>query len=647
MLRRTLAVTAAVALTGAIPGLGNTAGAAPDAQPLAPAKTQPRVPAGPFALSGDEAAAFRLPADVVRVDRTRRPDGGTSTRYQQMVGKAAVLNGQITVVRAADGTRAAVIGAHYPDVTATNERRLSPREAVGTAARRHGPRGSETTDLRIDPRNGRLFYIVDQIRFADRWVTWVDAASGKVRKQYNALTEGEGRGIGVKGDTKTFETRRRPGEKWQLRNADGNGFDVLGDSRRVTENAHNRIQYRGNVMRDPDNNWRRIRPGYADPDQRPGVDAHYYAGVVDSYFADTFGRNSIDDEGMQLRSVVHFYEGYCNAFWNGEQMTYGDGNGTTCLPLSGGLDVVGHELTHGVTEYTSNLIYENESGALNEAFSDMLGNSIEYYADEENLDPAAAPDWRIGEDVITATRGFRNMGDPQEFNDPDHYTERYTGEQDNGGVHSNSGIPNHAYYLTVNGGRNAGCDGSASGHTHTLGCGRNVQGIGLDDAEQIFYNGFTGLTEYANMCDARNATVALAGYEGHGDTVRDAWAAVGVRGGCRPGVPPPPPCTSDRNASLPFESPHPYGNNADCTWVFDNGEPGFRFRFSLLDTEQGYDYVSVRDSNGTVLATYSGTYDTPVMSPCIPTSEGVVRLTSDSSVTAEGFTVDAVEPCSP
>jgi Zn-dependent metalloprotease len=104
-------------------------------------------------------------------------------------------------------------------------------------------------------------------------------------------------------------------------------------------------------------------------------------------------------------------------------MTYGDGNGTTCKSLSGGLDVDGHELTHGVTDYTSNLIYEDESGALNEAFSDMMGNAIEFYADENGLDPTAVPDWFIGEDVINRTTdptpGFRNMGDPQD-GDPSH-----------------------------------------------------------------------------------------------------------------------------------------------------------------------------------------------------------------------------------
>lgn len=139
MLRRTVAIAAAAALAGAIPALGNPAGASGTPSSTAPAKTaKAGLPAGPFALSGAEAAAVRLPRDVVRLGRTRLPDGSTSTRYQQVVGGASVLNGQITVVRRSDGTRAAIVGAHYPALNATSSARLSPGQAVGTAARKHG-----------------------------------------------------------------------------------------------------------------------------------------------------------------------------------------------------------------------------------------------------------------------------------------------------------------------------------------------------------------------------------------------------------------------------------------------------------------------------------------------------------------------------
>ncbi len=118
-----------------------------------------------------------------------------------------------------------------------------------------------------------------------------------------------------------------------------------------------------------------------------------------------------------------------------------------------------------------------------------------------------------------------------------------------------------------------------------------------------------------------------------------------MHNGCKTAVPPPPPCHSDGDADIPFGSPHPYGNNGDCTWVYHHSSPGFQFRFSLLDTEEAYDYVYVRDGDGNVLATYTGEYDTPVFSPCIPTRTGIVQLTTDSSVTAPGFTVDPARPC--
>jgi len=205
---------------------------------------------------------------------------------------------------------------------------------------------------------------------------------------------------------------------------------------------------------------------------------------------------------------------------------------------------VSHEHTHGVTDCTSKLVYQNESGALNESFSDMLGNSAEFFANEPTTTncvrasgPTTCADWWIGEDVYLpadAVVGFRNMADPREDDDPDHYSERQIGGGDNGGVHTNSGIPNHAFYLLVNGGQNAGCDALGSnGHTHTADCGITVTGISLAPAERIFFLGFTALSASANMCNARAATVAAASSQ-FGSTspqvtsTRQAWEAVGV-----------------------------------------------------------------------------------------------------------------------
>jgi bacillolysin len=592
-------------------------------------------PSGSFALTGAAASGFQVPADVVAVGSWTDAQGHTTTRYQQMVDGASVFGGQITVRRDANGAILSAVGAYFPGLQAKAGPRLSHASARAIAQRQVGAGGQWRSTLRLDPATASLFYEVQSLRDDSRPVRWIDAGNGSVRRAFDALAEGDG--IGVKGDTKTVDSRV----------AANGGFELISpDGRRLTYDAGNKA-VRGLIMTDADDHWNFTKPNFHSPDQRPGVDAHYYADVVDDFYGAVFGRNSIDDQGMPIISTVHFFNRYCNAFWNGIQMTYGDGDGKGCLPLSGGLDVVGHELTHGVTEFTSNLIYENESGALNESFSDMMGNTIEFYADDTGRDPAGSPDFLIGEDVILVPDvfpGFRNMGDPAEDNDPDHYSELLVGAADNGFVHSNSGISNHAYYLAVNGGQNAGCI-AQNGHpaTHTADCDVVVPAVGLDTAAQVFYDGFTSLPEFANFCDARNSTVAVAGADAA--AISDAWAAVGVHEGCTPAVPPPPPCVGSEDASIPFESPHPYGNNGDCTWIYDNGTGGFAFHFSLLDTEKDFDFVTVRDGDGNVLATYTGLVHHPISSPCISTSTGSVQLTSDSSVTAQGFIVDAVEPC--
>ena len=639
MHRTALSLVAVAALaTILLPGASTEAAPSAGQQKSTPAAATAD---GPLALHGAAAAAYQLPDDLETVWRASYADGTTQTRYQQVVGTAEVLGGQVTVFRDASGESTAVVGEHFAGIEPVNALRLDNAEARATAVRTLGARGDRSATLKLDPRDGRLFYEVETQRFDHRWVQWVDASTGRIDNRYDAVAHGEG--IGIKADRKAIDTTQAGGS-YQLISADG---------RQETYDAQNTKTHPGVLMTDPDDVWDQAQPATLSPSQSAGVDAHYYANVVDDFYGDTFSRDSIDDAGMTIISTVHYDVGYCNAFWNGEQMTYGDGDGAACKPLSGGLDVVSHELTHGVTEFTSGLIYENESGALNESFSDMMGNTAEFYADRNSLDPAARPDWLIGEDVIAAgppyggtNPGFRNMGDPQDDGDPDHYSEKYTGTSDGGGVHTNSGIPNHAYYLAVNGGTNAGCDATGSGgHTHTADCGVRVPALGLDRAAQVFYQGFTSLTEYANFCDARSATMAVAGKSRK--AINSAWAAVGVKSGCAPAVPPPPPCVGDANAQIPFESPHPYGNNGDCTWTYDNGSAGFAFHFSLLETEAGFDYVYVKDANGNVLARYDGTHPLPggVTSPCIPTSVGSVQLTSDQGVTDQGFTVDAVEPC--
>jgi len=190
-------------------------------------------------------------------------------------------------------------------------------------------------------------------------------------------------------------------------------------------------------------------------------EAYDGAGATFDLYHEIFERNSIDDNGMQLVSVVHYLEGYDNAFWNGERMVYGDGDED--LPASNRLfnrftiaiDIIAHELTHGVTQFEANLVYRDQPGALNESFSDVFGSLVKQRINNQTAQQA---DWLIGAGLFTsnvsgeAIRSMKNPGsaydDPLLGKDPQpgHMNNYVDTTSDNGGVHINSGIPNKAFY---------------------------------------------------------------------------------------------------------------------------------------------------------------------------------------------------------
>ena len=185
-------------------------------------------------------------------------------------------------------------------------------------------------------------------------------------------------------------------------------------------------------------------------------------GVTRQFYRDVFGRDSIDDHGMRLEGYVHRGTAYNNAFWDGQEMVFGDGDGKIFSDFTGSLDVIAHELAHGVTEHTAGLEYHDQPGALNESMSDAMGCMAKQWSLRQKADQA---DWLIGAEVFTpgvaadALRSMKNPGhaydspllgkDPQ----PDHMSRFVhlpdTDEGDNGGVHINSGIPNKAFYLAA------------------------------------------------------------------------------------------------------------------------------------------------------------------------------------------------------
>ncbi|MEM6318923.1 MAG: M4 family metallopeptidase [Bacteroidota bacterium] len=274
-------------------------------------------------------------------------------------------------------------------------------------------------------------------------------------------------------------------------------------------------------IRDVDNDWQ---------DDSTAVGAHWGTEKVYDYFLTKHNRKSFDGNGAPLLSYVNYGTNYVNAFWNGVNMTYGDGNGDTWGALTS-LDVIAHEIAHGVTENNGlgGLVYSYESGALNESFSDIFGVVFEFAYDPDG------GDWLMGEDFdFVNQEGFRSMSNPNDKGDPKTYYGQlwHTEAWDFGGVHINSGVQNFWFYLLVNGG---------SG-TNEYQYDYNVTGIGMDDAAAIAYRNLTTyMSPRARFIDARDGAIQSAidlfgeNSQQHLSTL-EAWCAVGVGTTCLPQI---------------------------------------------------------------------------------------------------------------
>ena len=253
---------------------------------------------------------------------------------------------------------------------------------------------------------------------------------------------------------------------------------------------------------------------------RAAVDAHYGAQMTYDFLKDVLGRNSLDGKGEKLVSNVHISNNFVNAYWDGTQMNYGDGDGKTAGPLTT-LDIAGHEIAHGLTERTAGLLYEGESGGLNEAMSDIIGSGVEWYAAQKNK--AVEFDWKVGEDAWTPANGngdaLRYMDDPtKDGYSVDHY-KNYPKQTE---VHGSSGIANNAFYLLANGGKN-----------RTSGL-EVKDGIGMEKGLKVFARALEHyMTPKTTFAQARQATVQAAtdlygANSAEVKKVQESWTAVGV-----------------------------------------------------------------------------------------------------------------------
>jgi Zn-dependent metalloprotease len=245
------------------------------------------------------------------------------------------------------------------------------------------------------------------------------------------------------------------------------------------------------------------------------------SGATYDFFYEIFQRNSIDGMGMRLDSTVHFGRRYDNAFWDGNQMVYGDGDGKLFNRFTISIDVIGHELTHGITQNEAKLVYRGQPGALNESFSDVFGSMIKQRVKKQTVDQA---DWLIGQGLLTANvKGvaLRSMKEPgTAYNDPTlgkdpqpgHMRNLYKGTADNGGVHINSGIPNRAFYLAAS----------------------EIGGYAWEKTGKIWYVALTErLRARSTFAQAANVMIVIAGELYGRDSkeqaaVRKAWQTVGV-----------------------------------------------------------------------------------------------------------------------
>ncbi|MDG2432102.1 M4 family metallopeptidase [Flavobacterium sp.] len=331
-------------------------------------------------------------------------------------------------------------------------------------------------DLYIDANTGKVLYYNATIKHLGEYShakksTTIDAtAKNKITNSSfmvaaNAATRYSG--------TQTIETRLS-GSSYILSDATrGNGIQTFNMKKGTNYNAAVNFT-------DSDNNWTAAEYNNTNKDNA-ALDAHWGAEKTYDYLSNVHGRNSYDNLGTAIKSYVHYDNAYDNAYWNGSVMTYGDGSGTYFDALTS-LDVAAHEIGHALCEKTANLAYQRESGAMNEGFSDIWGACVEYFA------APGKSTWLIGEDIErrAGSAALRSMSDPKSEGQPDTYGGTYwktincgtpTQANDYCGVHTNSGVLNHWFYILSIG---------KSG-TNDIGSSYNVTGISIDKAARIAY----------------------------------------------------------------------------------------------------------------------------------------------------------------
>jgi len=426
-------------------------------------------------------------------------------RYQQFYKGLEVFGGQI-IEHYRNGNITGINGEHYQIYDINTVPVITKDEAVKFFIYDLNKEGllekGEESKLFIYPvKDGdyRLAYkIIMEKGIGYSMTGIIDAETGKVLLKYSNIYFDEltiGLGIGYHGG------------QYKLPTTYYDGFYYMYDEKNVRPVNQYTFDWNlgGYTPGDDDNYW--------DYDAVL-INAHAFLGLTYDYYYIVHGRNGINDNNMDIRANIHVVGAEDNAFWFGDtnEMFFGDPF-LTNLQLAAALDVVAHEYSHGVTQYTSSLIYAFEMGALNESFSDIIGTAVEHYWQSEGNGFLMA-DWLIGEDAYPSfSTGLRNLEDPNSNwqslygPDPCHLSQQIFVpiDEDGGGVHWNSTIYSHSYYLLAHGGTN-----SVSGIT--------VNGIGIDKATNIFYRAWTYyMTSTSDFLDAANA-LTYSAYDLYGSS---------------------------------------------------------------------------------------------------------------------------------
>jgi Zn-dependent metalloprotease len=338
----------------------------------------------------------------------------------------------------------------------------------------------------------------------ERLLIYVDANDGAVLKELDIIQHND-----VPATANTLYS----GQRDITTDFTGSNYRLFESSR----NIHTRNMQQGTDF-DTAIEFTNTNTNWTVESDRAAYDVHWGLEATYDYFLTNFDRDSYDDNGSEINAFVHYDEDYANAFWSGEYLGFGDGNGISYGPLVS-LEIVAHEYTHAITEFSAGLIYENESGALNESFSDIFGTVIDFIQN-----PNAS--YLIGDNISLTGSAMRNMSNPNLSGQPDTYNGLlwYEGNMDNGGVHYNSGVQNYWFYLLSEGGSGV----------NDLGNGFLVNPIGRDATAAICYRMLTVyLTPESQYADARIAAIQAA-QDLYGTCseeliqVTNAWYAVGV-----------------------------------------------------------------------------------------------------------------------